>query len=265
MKSEINVSMFWRVFARSWKKIVALVIVAMLLMGLYTNFLMNKKYSSSVTFYVINVSADYDYVTASLMTVIEHLSKDYIQIISSEMLMSPLSEILRNEYGIEYSPDQIKSMISTSVTADTSTFSLKVTNADPNHAYIIAQLIANEAPRVVKNFTDHSYVEEEIEEEVQEPTVEGEEGTGEAQQPEVIEPKEPKLEKIRVLNSPRLDGTPDSPNLISNMVVAGFVVAVVAYAAYFMKDLFNTVISTEEDIAEITVKYPILGSLPRWE
>ena len=153
MKNEISFAALWKVFAKSWKIILILVITAMLVMGLVTNYVMDKKYSSSVTFYVINVAHDTEYVTTSLMQVIEHLANDYIQIIGSDIMLEPLCDILVNEYSIEYTPDQIRSMIKTSVKSDSSTFTVKITNTDKNHAYVITQLIANEAPAVVKAFT----------------------------------------------------------------------------------------------------------------
>ena len=81
MKNEISLYSLWRVFVSSWKKILVFVIIAMLLMGLYTTFMVDEKFSSTATFYVINASPGSDYVTTSLMQVVEHLANDYIQII----------------------------------------------------------------------------------------------------------------------------------------------------------------------------------------
>lgn len=244
MKNEINLSMLWKVFKKACLTMVVFVIVAMLVAGLVTNYLMVKKYSSSVTFYVINVSPDSDYVTTSLMQVIDHLSNDYIQIIKSEVLMVPLCEFLLNEYGIEYTPNEIRKMIDTSITSDSSTFSLKVTNPDVNHAYIIAQYIAYEAPGIIKEYTsfnDNIEYDEEGEVQFQE------------------------IEKMRVLNNPKPATKHDSPSLMKNLLIAAVVTAALVYAIFLLRFMFNTVITTEEDIKDITKKYPVIGTIPRWE
>lgn len=248
MKNEISLAKLWKVFARSWLIIVAFMLVAMLVMGLLTTYVMERKYSSTVTFYVINVAPDSDYVTTSLMQVVEHLSNDYIQIIGSEVMLNPLCERLINEYGIETTPDQIKAMMKSSVTADASTFSLRITHTDKNLAYLIAQIIANDAPEIVRNFTSIKTTEELIEEE-ENGNIDG------------ID----EMEKIRVLNNPKLDTAPDSPNLVKNLIIAAGVSGIIVYLICFVRSLFNTVITTEEDFAELTDKYPLLGSIPRWE
>ena len=244
MKNEITLSMLWKVFTKAWTAMLVFVIVAMLIAGLITNYLMVKKYSSSVTFYVINVSPDSDYVTTSLTQVIGHLSNDYIQIIKSEVMLAPLCEILENEYNIEYTPNEIRKMISTSINTGSSTFSLKVTNPHTNHAYVIAQLIANEAPAIVKEYTSISSF-------IDSPDYE-EDSTG-------------KIEKMRVLDNPKLDIEPDSPNLLLNLAVSAVATAVVVYAIFLLTFMFNTIISSEEDIKQITEKYPVIGTIPRWE
>ena len=251
MNNEISLSVLWKVFVKAWKAIVIFMLIAMLLMGVFTDLFISKKYSSSVAFYVINVAEENNYVTTSLMSVVEHLSNDYVQIIKSEKMLSPLSGQLKAEYDIEYTPDQLRQMMSTSVTANTSTFTLKITNTDKNHAYIIAKLIAEEAPDVIREFTSVNRIVEGVE--------------NEEEQVETEIETEPEVEKVRVLNHPVVDRKADSPNLLVNVAVAGMLAAVAVYALYFIKSFLNTTITSEEDFADLTEKYPLLGNMPRWE
>lgn len=245
MNNEIGFSTIWKVFLNSWKKILIITLVAMLLMGLFTQFVIKKEYSSSATFYVINVSPDNNYVTTSLIEVIEHLSNDYIQIIKSDILLKPVSEALVRDHGLHYSPAQIKAMIGTAVTPETSIFSIKITNEDKDHAYLIAETIAKEAPRVIREFTSLGTAVQE---------------DGKFEEEEIV-----MLEKIRVLNEPKRPTTHESPNLVLNVLLAAIGAAGLSYVAFFMLSFFNTVISSEDDIKELTSKYPVLGSIPRWE
>ena len=70
---------------------------------------------------------------------------------------------------------------------------------------------------------------------------------------------------MRVLNTPKLAATYDSPNLTVNLLIASAAAAVLVYAVFLLKHMFNTVVSTEEDIKNITDKYPIIGIIPKWE
>lgn len=246
MNNEISLSKLWRVFVNSWKKILIVVLAAMLIMGLLTHFVINKKYSSSVSFYVINVAPDSDYVTTSLMQVVEHLANDYIQIIKSDRLLVPVSEQLKEEHGIDRTPEQIRAAISTSVTPDSSTFSLKISGTDKDEVFAIAQTISENAPKIVREFTSLGNI-----------IVEDSEGNMQIAQEEV--------EKIRVLNQPKLAKTHDSPSMMINISLAALAAAVVSYAVCFAMSFLKAVVTTEEDFAEISKKYPILGSIPRWD
>ncbi len=240
MNKEISLSTLWQVFRNAWKFIVIITLVVMLIAGLYTNYGIKKKYSSSVTFYVINISSNSEYTTSALLQAIEQLSNDYIELILSDLMIEPLVEDLNEEHGWNYSASQIRGMISASIISDTSMFKIKVTNTNKEHAYIIAQYINDNAPakvrEIVKPWIDEDNVKDD----------------------ETI------TECITAINHPQLAKNHDSPNLMKNVIIAGIVAALAVYVIFLFRSFFNTVVKTEDDIKDITDKYPLIGRIPTW-
>ena len=121
MNNEITFSTLWLVFKKSWIKIIIISLVAMLLMGLFTHYVIKKEYSSSITFYVINANTSADYTQSSLLAASAQLSNDYIRIIQSDEMLDALTADIKEEYGLEYTPNGIRKMISSNVEPESST------------------------------------------------------------------------------------------------------------------------------------------------
>ena len=239
MNKEISLSTLWQVFKNTWKMILIITLVVMLVAGLYSNYGIKKKYSSSVTFYVINTSSNSEYTTSALLQATEQLSNDYIKLILSDLVIDPLVEDLNDEHGWSYSAPQIRSMISTSLVPDTSMFEIKVTSTDKDHSYIIAQYINDNAPAKVKDIVK--------------PWL-----NGEGAADETI------TECITAINHPQIAKTYDSPNIKKNIMISGVVAALFVYIVALIKSFFDTIVKTEDDIKTITEKYPLIGRIPTW-
>ncbi|MBO5415438.1 MAG: hypothetical protein J6A83_02260 [Clostridia bacterium] len=240
MNKEISILTLWKVLKNSWKVIVIITLIVMLIAGLYTNYGIKKKYSSSVTFYVINTSSNSEYTTSALLQAIEQLSNDYIELILSDVIIEPLVEDLNEEHGWDYTPGQIRNMISASIISDTSMFKIRVTNTDKEHAYIIAQYINDNAPEKVKDVVKPWLSDVDTDK------------------------KDSVVECITAINHPQLATSYDSPNLSKNVLIAGIASALLVYVIFLLKSFFNTVVKTEDDIKPITDKYPLIGRIPTW-
>ena len=252
MNREISVATMWQVFKNCWKVIIIITVVAMLIMGLVTNFMIKKVYSSSVRFYVINTNGQQDFEQTALVTVKEQLSKEYIQIIFSDVVLIPIAQELKTneaykDYGFDYTAAQIKSMLSASTLTDIGIFDIKVKNNNSDHAYIIAKAIAEKAPSIVK--------------EVKKPwTTDAENISGTTS----TELQKEFAECISVLNHPKKAISHDSPSLVKNVALAAIIAAVATYAVFFLIAMLDTGIKTEDDVKKITNKYPIIGVIPTW-
>ena len=269
MNKELSFKKLWKVFADAWWKLLLIMLAAMIAMGLFTQFFIQKKYSSSVTFYIINSNTASDYTTTSLLSATEQLANDYTGIILSDIFLKPMTEELKEE-GITYAPKEIRQMVSSSVQNTSSLMTMKVTNSDPEHALKIATYIQENAPILLKEITKKTLFEEaEVGKYVSALSII-------AADPAVVEYEDTlnniakSLESdsnasdcLEAINYPQLDEAHDSPNLMMNVLLAGVGAAVLAYAVFAIISLSSTTIANEEDLKEI-VKCPVIGVIPTW-
>ncbi len=245
MNNEITFSTLWLVFKKSWIKIIIISLAAMLLMGLFTHYVIKKEYSSSITFYVINANTSADYTQSSLLAASAQLSNDYIRIIQSDEMLDALTADIKEEYGLEYTPNGIRKMISSNVEPESSMFEVKITSENKEHAYIIAKYISENAPEVLQRVTKPWMFEGNTAEELA------------AQEKDTVE-------CVSIINYPHVALGHDSPSLAKNVILAGFVAAILTYGVCFLFGLFNTLVKNEDDIKEFTEKYPLIGIIPSW-
>ncbi len=241
-KNEVSISFFWSVLRRSWLVLLIAVVIASMLTGLITQFVLEKKYSSSVTFYVVNNTRT-DYISSSYLSATEQLANDYIDIICSDTVMIPLSEHLRDEHGIDYSATALKKKVSTSTKEDSSIFYIKITDVNSEHAYIIASSISEIAPQIIKDIVKDWATQSDSSENTAKESA----------------------DCVKVIEQPKLDAKHDSPSLIKNLAIAVLLSASGVYAIFFLIAFNDTVIKTEEDIKKYTDKYPLIGVIPYWE
>ncbi len=238
MNREITISAMWRTLKRSFIIILAVVILAMAGAALVTKFAIDEKFSSTATFYVINVSIDEEYVTNSLIAANENLAKAYIKIIQSDKCVDGIVKLLKDKYNLTYTNAQIISMMSTTIDGESSTFSVKITDTDNEVAFIIARYIAIEAPDIIREFVT--------------PNIVGEDNN------------KFNIERAKLLDAPVLDTVADSPNLLKNMALTGIATAVVVYLICLVVALCNSVIKNENDLKSvIPEKYNVIGIVPK--
>ena len=231
MNSTISFTMLWKIFKEVWFKILIITLALMLAAGLFTEFVITKKYTSTVKFYVINTYEDQSFEQEAIYKTKELLATEYIEVILSDKILIPLSEQLA-EYDIEYTPRQLQLMISSKKTAELGIFDIIVTHPDPETAYRIATIISEISPDIVKQIKRY----------------------GMENQPE----------SMLVLNAPKKAEAHSSPSLVRNVLLVGILSAVAAYALFFFLNLFDNVIKSGDDLKPFTEKYPLLGTIPVW-
>lgn len=241
MNKEISMGFCLAILRKAWFVMLAVVIVASLVVGLFTEFLIQKKYSSSVTFYVIN-SSGADYTSSSVVSALKELTANYMELLKTDKIVEPIAEKLAEEHGIEYTADQIKKMISISDLNDTAMIVLKVKHTDKQVAFWIAELFSTEAPAIVTQVEKEELVNSEA------------------------DPESGKnvTECIKTVNYPKVATKQDSPSLFKNVFLTAILSAVVVYAIYLMAALFDNTVKSEDEIKEHFGKYPLLACIPNW-
>ena len=239
MNREISFSFCLAILKKAWIVMLAVIILASALAGSVTEYVIEKKYSSTVTFYVINRSAKDDYTSSSVVAALDALAENYMELLKTDKVVEPIAKQLEEAHGIKYEVDELKKMLSTKALQETALIELKVTHTDPEVAYKIAALFSESAPALITDIEKIELIT----------------GTGSSATV---------TECIKTVNSPRLDNSADSPSLIKNLVITAALSAMLVYAVYFILALIDNTIKTEEDLKSLFGEYPLMAVIPTW-
>lgn len=251
MTNEISLGYLWKVFRNAWWRIALIaIVIAIAAAGLTA--LIPDKYSSSTSFYINNASATTEYTTSSLLSAVEYLANDYVEIILGDQMIGEILDMLKNNNKSAYDIDpqsltakDIRKMISSSTSANTSIFSITVTCTDRYMAKDICRFIEENAPPIIK----------EISRPATEVNIYYKDG-------EHYFPYENQLECVTTVRS-ATTATHVSPSLITNTFIGGVLGAIIAYVYFFLRKFFDTTIRSAHDVKELVDK-PILADIPDW-
>lgn len=204
-----------------WKMIVVTTIVLGLCVAVYSMFLVTPLYKASATMYVNN----------NKNTVSENLSNNDItaslQLVPTVMRIfdsrTTLDEVAK-KIDIGYTGNDIGKMISFSSAEDAQILTLTVVNPNPEHAYIIANAIADIAPIKATEIMDGS--------------------------------------SVKVIDYAEQPEQPFSPNVLKNTfmgLVFGFLISV---CVAVLIELTDNSIREESDINKLYPDIPIIGTVP---
>lgn len=138
MNNQLNLLDLINIFLKRWWIIFISIVVVGGASFVYSQFFIQPTYTSKGTLYVQNTSYDVsENMNINDINASQQLVNTYIEILKSDTFLN----IVSNRCGLEYSPSNIKSMISMASVNETEIFSVSVRNADPYHAMKICQTI----------------------------------------------------------------------------------------------------------------------------
>ena len=256
MTNEISLVFLFKILKTSWWKILIITLAIMLLVAGITEIFVDKKYASSTEFYIINTSATAEYTTSALLSAAEYLANDYIEIILGDRMIAQIIDDLTAQGYTGCTPQNIRAMISTKTSAESSIFQITVTHINKNVAYCVSESIKNNAPQIIRDISRPSYVSNMYRKE----TTKDEHGN-------IVEKYHPiteaDLECVVVIRSPELATTHVSPSLLSNTFIAGVIAAGLSYIVFLICKIFDSTIKDEETAKEL-VGEPVVGDIPVW-
>lgn len=141
---------------RAWAVILAAVICAAGAFS-YTQFRITPMYQSTALMYVNNstVSLSNGFsISPGELAAAQSLVETYKVILTSR---NTLNEVIRRA-NLNYTYEQLKSMVSASAINETEVFNVNVVNADPEKAELIANTIAEVLPEKIADIVDGSSV-----------------------------------------------------------------------------------------------------------
>lgn len=250
MGNEISLEYIWKIFKAAWWKILIIAIVFAIAASVITSFIPDK-YSSSISFYISNVSVTTEYTTEALLSAADYLANDYVEIIlGDKMITEIISMLSEKQYELidvtQLTPKDVRSMISSATAANTSIFEITVTCEDAQMAEDVCKYIELYAPARIKEIARPSTAM----------NIYYKDSHGE------YHPYENQLECVSVVRS-ATKAAHVSPVLFTNVVIGAALGALLSFLYLFLRKAFDTTIRGSRDIKEITKK-PILAEIPDW-
>ncbi len=267
MTKEISISLLIRVLKSAWWKILIITVAVAIAVAAFTAFAIDEKYAASTKFYVINTSTTSEYTTTALLSASEFLANDYIEIIKGDEMMAMVKSKLESNQALKdkgytsFGAEQIRSMISTNTSAESSTFTVTVTHTDYEIAYAVSMALeSDEALGIIRDAVRPNYSSTMYK------WTEKDDIPGPSSSDEFTLISKEDLECVKVLRSPADPSSnpdPVSPDVVKYTLIAAVITAILVYAVFLINKLADTVIRGEES-AKTLVGETIIGDVPNW-
>ena len=210
MEKNFTINDIISIFLRRLWVIIVLAIVGGGMAYIYSQFVIPKKYTSTVSMYVYNQIGERS-LAGSDFTFAQKLVETYIVILKSNQVLEAVSEGIVVD-GLDYDAKAIRGMITAQAVAKTEVLDISVACENAQHAQIIANKISIVAP------------------------------------PEII--RVVKAGSVEVVDKAQVSSTHSSPNIPQNTIIGVILGMALAFALAFLLELMNTSIKDKTDLTE---------------
>ena len=220
---ELNLKRLAEIIFKHIGAIIAVTLIAGILAFVYSETMIVPEYESAVSIYVNNRNTDdRQQILSSDIAASQMLVDTYVVIVKSDTVLDQVATRLAEEGVYGYYAALLRSKISASSVDNTEIFEIRVRDTNKKNTFLIANIIAEVAPEVIKDFVEASSVK------VVDYAVEG----------------------VRV-----------APNIQNNMLLGLAVGLLVSCAFVVLREIFDMRIKNEDEL-EQWFKLPILGVVP---
>lgn len=220
---EISLKRLTEILMGSISFIVVVTLIVGVIAFVYSETMIVPEYESTVTLYVNNESGkNSDKILGTDITASQMLVDTYIIIIKSDTVLNKVTEKLQEKGVTGYNADILRRSLTAKSTNETEIFDVTIRNTNPKHTFMIANIIADVAPPIIKDFVEASSVK------VIDYAVEGERVS-------------PNIQKNTILGL-----------LLGLLMSCGFVI---------LREMFDMRVKTEDEL-EKWFGIPILGIVP---
>ena len=215
-----------KIFQTLWKKAWAIILAAAIFgcafLG-WSTFFVDPLYKAESLMYVnssnISVGGTKVSISQSELTAAKTLVDTYIVILKTRTTLDAVIE----QSGVNYTYEQLKSMITATAVNDTEIFSIQVTSPNPEEAALLANTIAEVLPGKIASIVEGS--------------------------------------SARIVDYAVTPVIQTSPNPIKNAIVGAFLGAVLASAIVIVGELMDNLIYDSDYLTE-TYDLPVLAVIP---
>lgn len=208
-------------------KHIAFIIAFTLIVGVgafvYSEAVIAPEYESAITMYVINDSeVTLQKTYASDIQASQMLVDTYKVIVKSDTVLNKVSQKLE-EKGLEgYTAEGLRQGITANAVEETEIFEVKVKADDPKTSYVIANVIADVAPDIIRDFVEAS--------------------------------------SVKIIDY-AVEGNQVSPNVQKNMMLGLLIGLFLSCIFIILREVFDTRIKTDDEL-EQWFSYPMLAVIP---
>ena len=226
-KTKISLERFIYVLRRRFVWIIIIALLAGVAAGLLTKALVTPKYVSYATFYVQASDRQTQSITQQEITAAKSLVDTYIVFIKgNDFLDKVIKRASENhpELNIKYTFADVRKNMSASSESKTEVFKVSISDKDPKVAFALMEALTEEdmAPKMITDTSGGI---------------------------------------MTVIDMPKLPTASNSTGAKRNAVFGAAIGAVLSFVVFFLTDLFDVTIYSEEDITE-NFTYPIIGTIP---
>lgn len=223
---EINEISLQEIFLILWNK-VWVIVLCILIGGVaafgISNYIIDPTYTSRVSMYVNNnTNKENNVANINDINASQKLVSTYIEILKSDNVLSKVIA----ETSFNYTPSEIRKMLTASSVNGTEIFEVKVTAEDADEAAVIANTIAEVAPEEIIRVVKAGSVE-------------------------LIDEAMPAID-------------PSSPNVALNTLIGLMLGGVLSVLGVLVAEMLDNRIKNEEDLKKAH-NFPILGTIPDLE
>lgn len=188
----------------------------------YSEYIIPKQYTASVTMYVYNQSPQQQQQTVSDIALSEKLVDTYMVILKSNHVLEKVSDRVK-EQSVNYSATALAKMIDVETVEETEVFKVSVSSYSKEHSKIIADAISQIAPEEIIRVV--------------------------------------KAGAVEIVDMAKLPDTYSSPNISRNTIIGIVLGFVFACAFSLILELINTSVKSRDDLMDMH-KYPVLAVIP---
>lgn len=220
---ELNLRRLAEIIFKHIGMIIAVTLIAGILAFVYSETMIVPEYESAVSIYVNNEkSGESTKILSSDITASQMLVDTYVVIVKSDTVLNQVSDRLYDEGITGYNANILRDKITAESVDQTEIFQINVRDTDPKNTYMIANIIAEVCPEVIKDFVEAS--------------------------------------SVKVIDYAVM-GVRVAPNIQNNMLLGLAMGLFLSCAFVVLREIFDMRIKTEDEL-EQWFKLPILGVVP---
>lgn len=216
-----------KIFSMLKKKIIFIIAIALIgaaVAGCFTNFFIEPLYTANVKLYVNSNNDTLISSNGAISSSEIDASQKLVNTYIVVVESKSFAKKVADKLGNNVSSAAVRGMISCSQIQDTLAFQINVTSKDPQLAAEVANVIAETCPDEIVRVL--------------------------------------KVGGVEVIDYADVPQNPSSPNVKKNVLIGFMAAFAVSFAIFFLKEIFNTSITTENDLAR-EFNIPVLGTIPR--